>query len=180
MTTVLAQASDNFLLPNATFFVELILFVIILLVLHRFVVPPLSRAMAEREQMVKRQVEDREEAARKLRQAEERYETALHEARGEAAKIRDEARADAQGYREELRARADEEVERIRQRGEEYLTAQREQTVRQLRDDIGGLSTELAERIVGESLPGDERTRSTVDSFLSDLDERTPTGRGSS
>ena len=110
MTLVLAQASENFLLPNATFFIELILFVIILLVLHRFVVPPLSRAMAEREQMVKRQVEDREEAARQLRQAEERYETALHEARGEAAKIRDEARADAQGYREELRARADEEV----------------------------------------------------------------------
>ena len=48
------------------------------------------------------------------------------------------------------------------------------------RDDIGGLSTELAERIVGETLPGDDSTRSTVDSFLSAMDERTPTGRGSS
>lgn len=177
MVTVLA-ASENFLFPDATFLVELLLFVVILLVLNRWVVPPLTRAMRERQDMVRKQVEDSQEAVRQVQLAEQRYESALAEARGEAASIRDEARADAQRYRDELREQADREVERIRSHGAEQLATQREQTVRALRTEIGGLATQLAERITGESLAGDGRRRSTVDRFLADLDQREPTRTG--
>ena len=40
----------------------------------------------------------------------------------------------------------------------------------QLRNEIGGLATTLAGRIVGESLEDDERARRTVDRFLADLE----------
>jgi F-type H+-transporting ATPase subunit b len=84
MTRVLAaEENSNFLVPNATFFVELLLFLIILFIFARFIVPPLSRAMAEREQMIRRAAEDRDEAGRKLQEAEERYQAALAEAHKE-------------------------------------------------------------------------------------------------
>ncbi|MGH3564831.1 MAG: F0F1 ATP synthase subunit B [Pseudonocardia sp.] len=151
MTSVLAQESNNFLLPNATFFVELVLFLIVFWIFARFIIPPLSRAMRERDEMVRKQAEDREESGRRLRQAEERYQSALAEARAEAGRIRDEARADAQRVRDEMRDQADQEVARIRQEGEEYLAAQREQTMQQLRSEIGSLSADLAERIIGRA-----------------------------
>jgi F-type H+-transporting ATPase subunit b len=167
-TTVLA--ADNFLLPNGTLIAELVAFLIILWVLWKYVVPPLSKSLQDRQDMIRKQVEDSEEAQRKLKSAEERYDQALAEARTEAAKIRDDARADGERIREELREQANAEVERIRQRGEEQLSTQRDQVVRQLRGELGGLSVQLAEKLVGHELADDDRKRSTVDSFLAELD----------
>jgi F-type H+-transporting ATPase subunit b len=168
-TTVLA--ADNFLLPNGTIIAELVAFLLILFVLWKYVVPPLSKSLQQRQDMVQKQVEDAEEAARKLKAAEERYNEALTEARTEAAKIRDNARADGERIREELREQANAEVERIRQRGEEQLASQRDQVVRQLRGELGGLAVQLAEQLVGHELSDDEGKRSTVDRFLAQLDE---------
>lgn len=168
-TTVLA--ADNFLLPNGTIIAELVAFLIILWVLWKYVVPPLSKSLQARQDMVQKQVEDSEQAQRKLKAAEERYDKALAEARTEAAKIRDTARADGERIREELREQATAEVERIRQRGEEQLASQRDQVVRQLRGELGGLAVQLAGQLVGHELADTDSKRSTVDRFLSQLDE---------
>ena len=169
-TTVLA--ADNFLLPNGTLIAELVAFLIILFVLWKYVVPPLTKSLQDRQDMIQKQVEDSEEAQRRLKAAEERYEQALTEARTEAAKIRDNARADGERIREELREQAGAEVERIRQRGEEQLAGQREQVVRQLRGELGGLSVQLAEQLVGNHLADDGNRRATIDAFLAKLDQQ--------
>ncbi|MDN5930181.1 MAG: F0F1 ATP synthase subunit B, partial [Pseudonocardia sp.] len=147
---------------------------LILFILYRYVWPPLSKAMNDRQAMINKGVEDSHDANRKLRQAEERYDAAIVEVRSEAARIRDDARADATRIREELKAQADAEVERIRLRGEEQLAGQRDQAVRQLKTEIGGLSMQLAQRIVGDSLIDEDRKRATVDTFLSELDALEP------
>jgi len=69
-----------------------------------------------------------------------------------------------------MRATAQEESARIVARGEEQLTVQRQQVVRELRGEIGALATDLAERVVGESLADDQARQRTVDRFLDDLD----------
>jgi len=163
--------TSNFLVPNATFFVEILLFLIILFVFYKFIVPPLTKAMADREEMNRKQAEDREEAIRRLQEAEERYEAALADARKEASAIRDEARAEAQHIRDQLRADTDREVARIREQGEEQLAQQRQQVLGELRQDIGGLSTELASRIIGVPMGADGPQRETVERFLAELDD---------
>ncbi len=40
-----------------------------------------------------------------------------------------------------------------------------------LRAEVGALATELASRIVGESLADDARQQRVIDAFLDDLDE---------
>jgi len=181
MTTrvLAAEETTNFLLPNATFFVEFVLFLIVLFVLYRFVVPPLSRALDERQEMVRKQIADREKAARTLQQAKDRYESELAEARAQAASIRDQARADAARVRAELREQADQEVARILRQGAQQLAAQRAESMSQLRTELDGLSTRLAERVIGDSLADGPRRRSTVDRFLAELEQTTAAGRES-
>lgn len=168
--TLAAEGGGNlFLIPNATFFVELVIFLIVLAVLWRYVVPPVKRAMNERQEMIRRQIEESRQASKLLAEAQARYSEALAQARIEAAKIRETARADAQQIKEEMRQQAEQEVARIRARGEEQLATQREQVIRELRSELGTLAVTLASRIVGESLADDARRAGTVDRLLAEL-----------
>jgi len=160
----------NFLVPNATFFAELVAFVVILLVLWKYVVPPVSKAMGERQEVIRKQLDDADAARAKLAEAQAEYQRALNEARTQAAVIRDNARAEAQRIGDELRAQASEESARIIARGEEQLANQRRSIVRELRAEVGELAVQLAGKIVGDSLADEARQRATVERFLSDLD----------
>ena len=165
-------ASDNFLLPNATFIAELVAFLIILGVLGRYVLPPIQKAIRDRQAMIKQQVEDAEQAKEKLAEAEKKYQDALNEARTEAAQIRENARAEAQRTVEELRAQALEEQQRIIARGDEQLASQRTAIVRELRSEIGTLAVELAEKIVDQRLADEASVSATVDAFLAGLESQ--------
>jgi F-type H+-transporting ATPase subunit b len=175
-------AAGNFLVPDATFIAELIVFLLILGILGKYVLPPLQKAMRDRQAMIRKQVEDSEEAQRKLAEAEKSYQNALNEARTEAAQIRENARAEAQRTVEELRTQAQEEQARIVARGEEQLASQRAQIVRELRAEIGTLAVELAEKIVDQRLADQAEVSATVDAFLAGLEsqDRAAAGKASS
>jgi len=165
-------AEGNFLVPNATFIAELVAFVLILLIVRKYIVPPVQKAMRERQDIIEQQVADAEETKVQLAKATEAYQNALSEARSEAASIREGARAEAQRTIEELRASAQEEAARIIARGDEQLENQRNAIVRELRSEIGTLAVELSEKIVDQRLSDESQVQATVDAFLAGLEAR--------
>lgn len=167
-TEVLAT-SQNFLLPNATFFFQLILFAIVFIVLSRYIIPPIRAAMAEREERVRRAQEEKRKADEQFEQAREHHRQTLSEARGTASGIRDEARASAREEARELREQAEREVADVRERGEQELAEQRERVRSDMEDQLPELSGSLAERILGRSLSDDDGRRSTIDGYLRDM-----------
>ncbi len=56
--------TSNFLIPNGTFFFVLIIFLIVLGVIGKWVVPPVSKVLRERDAMVKQTVEDSPQGSR--------------------------------------------------------------------------------------------------------------------
>jgi F-type H+-transporting ATPase subunit b len=169
--TVVAAEELNPLVPHLSeVVVGSIAFLLLFLLLRRLVFPQFEKIYAERTDKIEGGIKRAEEAQEQAQSLKAEYEEQLAGLRAEAARIRDDARAEGQQIKSELRAQAEEEVARIRQRGEEQLAAQREQAVRQLRTEIGGLSVQLAERIIGDSLADEAGRRSTVDSFLEELD----------
>jgi F-type H+-transporting ATPase subunit b len=169
-----AESDSNFLVPNGTFIAELVAFALLLWALNRWVLPPLKKAMTERQQYIDQQIKEGREARERLEAAEEEHKQLLEQTRADASRIREEARAEGQSIIAELRAKAQEEAERVRRRGEEQLAAEREQVVAALRAEIGRLAADLAERIVGESLADDERQGRIIDRFLDELESREP------
>jgi F-type H+-transporting ATPase subunit b len=176
--TVLAEGT-NFLVPNATFFAELVAFAIVLGILWRYVLPPVTKALNERAEIVRTQMEEADATKVKLAATEADYREKMKEASTVAAQIRDEARADAAAIRDEILAKAREESDRIIAAGRNQLEAERSAIVRQLRSEVGTLAVDLATRIVGESLENEARQRGTVDRFLSELDAGAPVRGGS-
>jgi ATP synthase F0 subunit b len=149
---------------------ELVAFVVIVLVIWRYVVPPVRKMMTSQQETIAKQVDAAQQATERLAAAEKKYSEALAEARTEAAKIRDAARADGQRIVEEMRAQAEHEIERIRQRGQEELVTQRQHVVRELRERIGRLSVESASGLVERHLSTDAKRKATVDRFLGELE----------
>ena len=162
----------------AVWVAELVGFALMLFVLWRYVLPVVKNMVTKRQDEIQRQVDEANEATRKLEDAHARFDNAVQQAETEAARIRDDARADATRIREELTAQAEADVERMLQRGQDQLAAQRDQVVRGLRADLGGVSLELAERTVRKELEDDSARSASVDSFLSEI-ESLPSPRGS-
>jgi F-type H+-transporting ATPase subunit b len=185
-TTLLAAEELNPLVPHPVeIIVGTIAFLLLLWLLRRTALPQFEKVYAERRDKIEGGLKRAEEAQQEAAELKARYEEQLAGLRAEAARIRDDARAEGAQIKAELRAQAEEEAARIRARGEEQLAAAREQAVRQLRAEIGGLSVQLAERIIGDSLADEARRAATVDTFLAELDgmaqrrETTPAGGAS-
>lgn len=154
----------------ATTIAEIVGFLVMVFVLYRYAWPYAKKMLDDRQALVSRQVEEAREAEESLTEARRRHDSAVAEAEKEASRIRDDARADATRIREELQQQADQDVERIKQRGQEQLAAQRDQSVRGLRTEIGGLSMQLAQRIIAESMADEGQKAASVDTFLDELD----------
>jgi ATP synthase F0 subunit b len=165
---------------DASVIIEIIGFVVVIVVLWRYVAPRVRTATKNQQNLIKAQIEASEEATAQLAQAQRKYEDAVAEARVEAAKIRDGARADAQRIVVEMREQAEREVARIKQRGEDDLLQQRQQVIRELRTRIGELSVDLAARLVTEHVSTEAQRAGTVDLLLGELEQMagTPAASG--
>jgi F-type H+-transporting ATPase subunit b len=165
------ESSNNFLVPNATFFAELIAFAIIVWILAKYVIPPINKAMAARQEAIRHQFAELDEAQADARQAESAYKEQLDNAKHEAARIREEAREQGAQIVQEARERAHAEADRIIEHAHTQIEADRKSAMASLRRDVGSLATTLAGRIVGESMDDDERQDRVVERFLADLEE---------
>lgn len=164
------EGGSNFLVPNATFLIELAAFGIILFVLGKWVIPPINRAMTARQDAIRKQFTDLESARSEAEQAEQEFRAQIAEARHEAARIREEAREQGAAIVAEMREQAQAEANRIVEHAHAQIAAERQQAVATLRAEVGSLATTLAGRIVGEALDDDERSNRVVERFLADLE----------
>ena len=141
--------TSNFLIPNGTFFFVLAIFLIVLGVIGKFVVPPIQKVLGEREAMVVKTTEDNRKAAEQEAAADSDYQKELQAARTEAAGIRDEARAEGRKILDEMRGRASEEAAGTLAEASEQLKLQSDAIAADLRSSVESLSTTLASRVLG-------------------------------
>lgn len=164
------------LLPEhiSELFAGIILLAIIWIVVARKVVPLFEATYAERTAEITGGIEKAEAAQKEAAQALAEYQAQLATARGEAARIREDAKAQAVILAAEIRDQAQTDSARMLATAKAQIEAERALVVQQLRAEVGGLATQLAGRIVGESLEDDERARRSVDRFIAELETQAP------
>ena len=169
-SVAITPMESNFLVPNATYFVELAAFLLLLFVLAKYVIPPINRAMTARQDAIRAEFAELDEAKSEASKAEEEFKSQIADARHEAARIREEAREQGAQIIAEMREQAQAEAARIVEHAHVQIDADRKAAMAQLRGEVGTLATTLAGRIVGESLDDDVRQSRVVDRFLSELE----------
>ncbi|GAA4688935.1 hypothetical protein GCM10023215_26340 [Pseudonocardia yuanmonensis] len=136
--------------------------------LAKLVFPQFEKLYAEREDRIEGGLARAEETRAQALELKERYEEQLAEARAEAARIRDAARSEGAEVKAELRAEAEQEAAGIRARAAEEIAGQRSAAAQALHADLGALSTQMAERILGTTLS--DRGASAIDRHLAELE----------
>jgi F-type H+-transporting ATPase subunit b len=161
------------LVPSLTeFIIGLIAFLIVFGVLGRLLLPRAQKMLAERTNQIEGGLERAEEAQAEAQRVLEQYRQQLAEARHEAARLREEAREQGAQIIAEMREEAQAEARRLTEAANAQIAAERQQALVSLRAEVGNLATDLASRIVGESLTDEARQSRVVDRFLDDLDQR--------
>jgi F-type H+-transporting ATPase subunit b len=147
---------------------------VIAIVFYKAILPKFQAVLDERTAKIEGGLAKAESAQAEAAAALAEYHQQLQEARTEAAKIREEARAEGSAIISDLRAKASDDAARIVETAHRQIEAERQQAAVSLRNDVGLLATELASKIVGESLTDSARQSRVVDRFLDELEAAGP------
>ncbi len=150
----------------------IVLLLLVVLVMRKYVVPRFEAAYEERTAAIQGGIESAERAQQAADAALAKYNAQLSTAREEAAQIREDAKAAGTKIIAEMRAQAEAEAARIQTAASAQIKAERDQAIAELRAEIGGMATDLAGRIVGESLTNNAAANRTVDRFLAELESQ--------
>lgn len=175
-TVILAAAEGvNPLVPNIwEILVTLLGFAVLMFIVVKYVVPAFEKTYAERAEAIEGGIAKAEAAQAEASAALDEYKQQLMDARTEANRIREEARAEGAQILADLKDKAAAEAARISEQAQVQIAAERQTAVTSLRSEVGILATELAGKIVGESLNDDARAARVVDRFLADLETAAP------
>lgn len=169
-----AKAAEdlNPLIPHSSeIIISLVVFAILFYVIKKFVVPNFEQAYADRTAAIEGGIEEAGKAQAEADAMKVEYTALLADARHEAARIREEAKEQGAQIVAEMRAQAQSESERITSTAHTQIEAERAQAFHQLKSEVGTVATQLAGRIVGESLDDQALQRRTVERFIAELEE---------
>ena len=169
------ETSQNPLIPTwPEFIIGTICFVVVFGVLAKMLMPRIQQTLTERTELIEGGLARADEAQAEAKQLLDQYRQQLAEARHEAARLREEAREQGAQIIAEMREQAQAEARRVTEAAQAQIEAERQQALNALRAEVGTLATELASRIVGESLTDEARQSRMVDRFLSELEVSSP------
>lgn len=150
--------------------IGLLAFGIVFFVFAKKLLPAINKALEERHAKIEGGIENAEALQAEAQQTLEEYREQLKDARHEAARLRQEAQEQGAALIAEMRAEGQRQREEIVAAGHTQIEADRKQASLALRQDVGKLATDLAGRLVGESLEDHARQSRVIDRFLDELE----------
>ena len=164
-----AEHEPNPILPAANELIwGTIAFLILLFLMYRTVWPSVDKAFKDRRDNIEGKLEQAERERNEAQELLEQYRRRLREAEDETQRILEEARSNAERVRRDLLANAEADAGRELDRARQAIRGERDQAIRQLRNEVGTLAVELATRVVGDSLDRDRQLR-LVDEYIEGL-----------
>lgn len=146
-------------------------FAVLFFLLAKFAFPGIKKAMDDRAEKIRRDLEQAEQAKADAQQVLEEYRAQLAEAKSEAARIVDEARQQSEALRRDAEQRLQSELNAMRQRAAGDVESGKQQAMADLRREITALAISAAEQVVRHNL--DQATQEQlVEAYIHDLASR--------
>jgi len=137
---------------NATFFIELAAFVVMMAVLWRFAYPVIDAAAQRRQKTIAEALENAEKARKEAQEQLEQAAAKLEDARKQAQEVIAGASRAAEQVREELKEKGEAEAKRLVEAARRDIEAARRAALESVRSEVGDMVIEATQKVVGEAL----------------------------
>ncbi|MEO8400886.1 MAG: F0F1 ATP synthase subunit B [Gammaproteobacteria bacterium] len=153
---------------NATIFGQLITFALLVWFTMKYVWPPITAAMQEREKKIAAGLEATERSKRELEMAEHKALSIIREAKLEASHVIEQSHKRSAQIVEEAKESARIESKRIIEHAQEEIAREVSQAKEVLRQQLAGLAIKGAEKIIKRSLDA-TTTAALLEEFAAEI-----------
>ncbi len=158
-------ATSNFLVPNGTFIVVLLAFLVVLGVIGRFVLPRLNTVLTERQEQIRGELEAADRAKADAEEADTERRAMLEQARAQAREIVAHAQATADGIVTAAQAEGQAVHDRIVQAADAEVVIARQAAAEELTARVGEIVLAAAEQVIGREISADDH-RDLIDQAI--------------
>ncbi|HEY1651472.1 MAG TPA: F0F1 ATP synthase subunit B [Acidimicrobiales bacterium] len=141
-----------FLVPNGTFIIELVISILLILAVYKWVLPPINKAMEERQEKIRVSLEAADQARSDAEAADDERRSVLETARQQAREIVATANRTADQVRTDAQARGQSEYERIVGNADVEIALARQRAVEEAASRMGEVVMEVVERVIGREV----------------------------
>ena len=147
---------DQFAGYAVTAIVTIINVFIAYIIIKKLIFKPILKAIKNREEMIKSQVEDTQKSNDEAKEYAATSKQSIDDARVEAAKIIDEAKLSADKQSAVIIAKANEDASAILDRAEQESKRMKKAALDEMKDEISDLAVEIASRVLGDVMSADK------------------------
>ena len=141
---------------NATFFAQILNFLILVFILAKFAYKPLLKVMEERKEKIAGDLQSAEQAKADAEAVKAEYAAKLADAKAEAQAIIDNARKTAAAAHDKIMADTKAEQEQVVAAAKESIALEQKKAMEQIRSQVIDLSMAVAGKIVEQKLGSEE------------------------
>ncbi len=145
-------ATSNFLVPNGTFIVVLLAFIVVVGIITKKVLPPLNAVLTERQNQIRGELEAADKAKADAEVADVERREALEQARAQAREIVAQANTTAERTVAAAEDRANEAAARIMAAADAEVATARQAAVEEVTARVGEIVLAAAERVIGREI----------------------------
>jgi len=173
---VLAQEEESsgglsLVLPHPEELIAGILaFLIVFFFMWKWALPTINKTLEARQQAITGQLTEADAAKREAETLLSDYKAQLAEAKSEGNRIVEEARVSGDQMKSEIISKANDEASQLIAKARAEADSEKSRALAEARREVGEISVDLAEKIVGESLDA-KAHKDLVERYLADLEK---------
>ena len=151
------------------FFWQTVIFIFLILLLKKFSWKPILDAVNEREEGIKNALLSAEKAKEEMASLQSDNEETLKKARSERDSLLKEAREIKQQLIDEAKSEAKSEAKKIISQAEETIQNEKNAAIVDLKNQVAGLSIDIAEKVLKEKLSDDKTQMKLVKDLVKEV-----------
>ncbi|MGY8966320.1 MAG: F0F1 ATP synthase subunit B [Flavobacteriales bacterium] len=150
------------------FFWQSLIFIGLLFMLRKFAWKPILDAVNDRETSIKDALASAEAARDEMKNLQSDNQRILKEARAEKEALLKEARTTRSELINGAKEEAQEEAQKILSQAQDAIQSEKRAAVNELREQVGSIAMEIAEKVLQKELENKDRQLELVDQLLQD------------
>ena len=150
------------------FFWQSLIFIGLLFMLRKFAWKPILDAVNDRETSIKDALASAEAARDEMKNLQSDNQRILKEARAEKESLLKEARATRSELINNAKEEAQVEAQKILSQAQDAIQSEKRTAVNELREQVGSIAMEIAEKVLQKELENKDRQLELVDQLLQD------------